>query len=369
MLTQLRHRASPVLFLALVLMLVLSACNLGAPNNNDEATLTVDADGITVQPTTTSQPDGGVTVFPTITPFVFSTRPSIPPTSIVIVPNNPPPPTNTPAPISIVIVAPLPGNVVSGTVQVVGSASHPSFLQYRLEYAPQNNPNNQWLPITGIVQQPVVAGVLGVWSTNTGATPDGSYQLRLRVFLRDGTVQTTVVGNVRVQNAAPTPIPTNTTVPRPIAAFTQNLTTGAAPLVVNFSSQSQGQITSHAWSFGDGGSSSQVNPTYTYRTPGTYTVTLTVRGPGGESNVTRQITVNSPAAPVANFTADPVSGESPLSVNFTNQSTGQISSVNWDFGDGTSSTEQNPTHIFDDTGTYNVILTVSGPGGSNVKIV
>ena len=362
------HRASLVLLLAIGLLFVLSACNLGAPSNDDqgEATLTTAAE-LTVQPTTTSLAQGGVTVFPTFTPFAFSTRPPNP-TAIVIVPNNPPPPTNTPAPISIVIVSPLPGNIVSGTVQVVGSASHPNFLQYRLEYAPQNNPNNQWLPITGIVQQPTVAGVLGVWSTNTGATPDGVYQLRLRVFLRDGTQQTTLVGNVRVQNQQATPVPTNTTVPRPIAAFTQNLTTGTAPLVVNFTSQAQGQITRHSWSFGDGGSSSIVNPTYTYRTPGTYTVTLAVTGPGGTSNVSRQITVNSPAAPVAAFTASTVSGEPPLTVDFTNGSTGQINTIEWDFGDGSTSTEQNPTHIFNDPGTYNVILTVTGNGGSSSLI-
>ncbi|MGB7337512.1 MAG: PKD domain-containing protein, partial [Phototrophicaceae bacterium] len=365
---QLRHRASPLFIITIGIMLILSACNLGTSPEQQEATLTTEPDVLTVQATTTAQAEGGVTVFPTITPFAFSTRPVIPPTSIVLVPNNPAPPTNTPAPISIVIVAPLSGNIASGTVQVVGSASHPNFLQYRLEYAQQNNPNNLWFPITGIVQQRVLAGVLGVWSTNSGATPDGLYQLRLRVFLRDGTQQTTQVGNIRVQNQQPTPVPTNTTTPRPIAAFTQNLTVGSAPLIVNFFNQSQGQITSYSWSFGDGGSSSAVNPTYTYRQPGTYTVTLRLTGPGGTSNVSRQISVNSPAAPTAAFTPSIVSGEPPLTVIFTNNSTGQINAVSWDFGDGSTSSEQNPTHVFNNPGTYNVVLRVAGNGGSSSLI-
>ncbi|GAB5491414.1 MAG: hypothetical protein Phog2KO_16290 [Phototrophicaceae bacterium] len=356
------------MLMAMIVMLILSACNLGSPPQS-EATLTSESVINTAQPTTTElSAQGGVTVFPTLTPFAFSTRPVIAPTSIVLVPNNPPPATNTPAPVSIVIVAPLPGNIVSGTVQVVGSASHPSFLQYRLEYASQNNPNNQWLPITGIVQQPTVAGVLGVWSTNTGATPDGLYQLRLRVFLRDGTQQTTQVGNVRVQNNQPTPQPTNTTVPRPIAVFTQNLTTGTSPLVVAFTNQSQGQISSYSWSFGDGGSSNALNPIYTYRTPGTYTVTLRVTGPGGTSNVSREITVNSPSAPIASFVPSVLSGQSPLAVVFNNNSTGQISSYEWDFGDGTTSTGQSQTHVFNDPGTYNVILRAIGPGGTGTMI-
>ncbi|MEL6524684.1 MAG: PKD domain-containing protein, partial [Chloroflexota bacterium] len=364
-----RHRIMPFLLLLVSALFVLSACNLGAPNNNQEATLTSEPeDQITVQPTRTIQAEGGVTVFPTFTPFIVSTRPVTAPTSIVLVPNNPPPPTRTPLPSSIVIVSPLSNNVVSGTVQVVGSASHPNFLQYRLEFADQNNPNNVWRSITGVVQQPVIAGVLGVWSTNTGTVPDGLYQVRLRVFLRDGTQQTTQVGNVRVQNQQATPVPTNTTTPRPIAAFTQDRTTGTTPLVVRFTDQSSGEITSRSWSFGDGGSSSIQNPIYTFRTAGTYTVTLTVTGPGGSSNVSREIVVNTPDAPTAGFNSSVTSGDSPLDVSFTSTSSGQITSYNWDFGDGTTSTEQNPSHTFTEPDSYNVILRVTGPGGSSSQI-
>jgi predicted outer membrane repeat protein len=71
---------------------------------------------------------------------------------------------------------------------------------------------------------------------------------------------------------------------------------------------------------------------------------------------------------VANFSANPTSGPMPLSVNFTDQSTGYITSWSWDFGDGATSIEQNPSHVYTDTGTYTVSLTVTGPDGSNTAV-
>ena len=61
----------------------------------------------------------------------------------------------------------------------------------------------------------------------------------------------------------------------------------------------------------------------------------------------------------ASFTATPMNGTAPLTVAFTDQSTGSIISWLWDFGDGASSTSQNPGHTYTDPGTYNVVLTVS----------
>ena len=69
----------------------------------------------------------------------------------------------------------------------------------------------------------------------------------------------------------------------------------------------------------------------------------------------------------ADFTVDVVSGTAPLTVNFTDQSAGDITSWSWDFGDGATSTEQNPTHTYIEPGTYTVSLTVTGPGGSDTE--
>ena len=73
----------------------------------------------------------------------------------------------------------------------------------------------------------------------------------------------------------------------PTADFTGTPTSGQAPLAVSFTDLSAGNITSRAWAFGDGGTSNAVNPTCTYLTAGTYTVSLTVTGPGGSDTRTR----------------------------------------------------------------------------------
>ncbi|MBC6934204.1 MAG: PKD domain-containing protein, partial [Chloroflexi bacterium] len=349
----------------LLLMTIISACNLtSAPE--EQLSLT-EIPTTTPQPTRTVPPTGGIPTTLPLTAFVVPTLPSgqIPPTTIALPPTwVASAPTSTPVPISIVILSPIPGNVVAGNVQVLGAAIHPQFLQYQLEYGPDPNPGNLWYPATGIVQTPVLNGFLGIW--NTTVVQDSIYQLRLRVTLRDGSSLSTVVNSIRIQNRVPTPVPSNTpTTPRPIAAFTQDRTSGQAPLVVRFTNQSSGSISSYSWSFGDGGTSPEINPVYTFRSPGVYNVTLTVAGPGGSSNVSRQINVQSQTPPVAGFTQDKTSGPSPLTVKFTNTSTGTITAYAWNFGDGQTSTEQNPTHQFTAVGTYNVILTVTGPGGSS----
>jgi PKD repeat protein len=71
------------------------------------------------------------------------------------------------------------------------------------------------------------------------------------------------------------------------------------------------------------------------------------------------------AVPVANFEATPTSGYAPLTVQFTDLSTGVFDEWAWDFGDGETSTEQNPEHIYNNSGTYAVSLTVSGEYGSD----
>src|SRR5690606_20452375 len=235
-----------------------------------------------------------------------------PPTSVAQVPTATFVPVTTPQPVRIVILSPPPGSVVAGSVLVVGTAIHPQFLQYQLEFGPDPNPGNLWYPIN-VSSVPVTQGVLGTWSTFS--TQDGIYQLRLRVVLRDGTQLSTVVGNIRVQNRAPTPVPTATpSIPRPIAAFSMSTTSGQAPLNVRFINQSAGNITEFVWNFGDGTTSREVHPIHTYNSPGLYTVTLTAIGPGGTSNVSSQVNVTSANPPVAAFSANPTSGPAPLTV-------------------------------------------------------
>lgn len=200
--------------------------------------------------------------------------------------------------------------------------------------------------------------------TSTAANPThlytaaGVYTVTLTVTGPGGSATKTRTGYITVTS---TPAP-------PVAAFSASPTSGAAPLAVTFTNQSTGTITSYAWSFGDGGTSTAQNPSHTFTTPGVYTVTLTVTGPGGSNTQTRAsyITVNHPP-PVANFTGNPTSGLAPLTVQFTDASTGTITSRSWNFGDGGTSTAQNPSRTFTTPGVYTVTLNVTGPGGSNTK--
>ncbi len=162
----------------------------------------------------------------------------------------------------------------------------------------------------------------------------------------------------------------STTVPYsvPVAQFTGSPVSGTFPLMVNFSNTSTGSITSYAWTFGDGGTSTLAAPSHSYAAAGIYTVSLTVTGPGGSNTQTRSnyVTVTT-AAPVAQFTGSPVSGTFPLMVNFSNTSTGSITSYAWTFGDGGTSTLAAPSHSYAAAGIYTVSLTVTGPGGSNTQ--
>ena len=154
-----------------------------------------------------------------------------------------------------------------------------------------------------------------------------------------------------------------------MAQFTGSPTSGVAPLAVSFANSSTGSITSYAWDFGDGATSTLANPSHSYAAAGVYTVKLTVTGPGGSNTQTRSnyLTVTTPSAPVAQFTGSPTSGVAPLAVSFANSSTGSITSYAWDFGDGATSTLANPSHSYAAAGVYTVKLTVTGPGGSNTQ--
>jgi PKD repeat protein len=154
----------------------------------------------------------------------------------------------------------------------------------------------------------------------------------------------------------------------PIVDFVADPTTGEAPLDVLFTDQSTGAITSWSWDFGDGGTSTVQNPSHMYTSAGTYTVSLTVSDSSSsdtETKVNYIVVANPLSAPVADFAGSPRSGEALLLVSFTDLSEGNIDSWSWDFGDGGSSTAQNPSHIYMSAGTFNVSLTVTGPGGSD----
>lgn len=162
----------------------------------------------------------------------------------------------------------------------------------------------------------------------------------------------------------------------PVAIFTASVTKGIVPLMVDFSDKSTGDLMYWKWNFGDGNTSMRRNPTHTYNVPGIYTVTLTVTGHGGRDTKTLKdyivvseapISIQKPK-PVTAFSVSTTQGTVPLTIYFTDQSTGDIISWEWDFGDNHTSTEQNPIHIYEVPGTYTVKLKTTGPGGDTTKI-
>jgi PKD repeat protein len=156
----------------------------------------------------------------------------------------------------------------------------------------------------------------------------------------------------------------------PTAVFSANVISGTVPLAVTFTDTSTGTITNRFWNFGDGTSTNitATSITHTYASTGTYTVALTVTGPAGTNTNTKTdlITVNPPAPPSAVFSTFPLSGTAPLSVTFTDTSFGSITNRFWNFGDGTTTNTVATSlgHTYSSTGTYTVVLTVRGPGGS-----
>lgn len=72
--------------------------------------------------------------------------------------------------------------------------------------------------------------------------------------------------------------------------------------------------------------------------------------------------------PVADFSAQPITGEGPLNVQFTDESMGNFDNWQWDFGDGTTSNEQNPSHLYYHAGRYTVSLEVTGVNGTNTEV-
>jgi len=171
-------------------------------------------------------------------------------------------------------------------------------------------------------------------------------------------------------------------IPPPVAMFEATPVSGSAPLTVKFTDLSIGPPTTYYWDFGDATTSNEANPSHTYTGPGSYTVTLTVSNSGGSHTMKRDnyiLVGGSPSGVVADFEGAPTSGTAPLTVKFTDKSTGSPTMWIWDFGDGVIPMDAscsgdscnniaNPTHTYTSPGVYTVKLTASSQtGGVSTK--
>lgn len=133
--------------------------------------------------------------------------------------------------------------------------------------------------------------------------------------------------------------------------------------LVNFTDNSPGSTTSWSWNFGDGGTSTAQNPTHAYVSPGIYTVQLVSMdaGTGCSSTITHDIEIFDLPTPA--FTASSVIGCAPFDVTFTNDTPGGAS-YSWDFGDGMTSNQENPSTVtYNNEGFFDVTLTMEDGNG------
>jgi len=186
---------------------------------------------------------------------------------------------------------------------------------------------------------------------------EGTYVVKLTASNASGTHTVTKTAYITVYK-------------EPTADFTINSRTGCTPIKMQFTDLSTTApgttITSWRWDFGDGGTSTQRNPQYTYRTPGNFTVTLTITNDKGCTKlVTKPNFVDIIQGVVPSFTnTNPTECAAPAAVQFTNRSTGPGTlSYHWIFGDGNTANSEHSANTYQANGTYRVSLGVTSSLG------
>jgi PKD repeat protein len=182
----------------------------------------------------------------------------------------------------------------------------------------------------------------------------GLYTITLTVSNKAGSDTETVTNMIEVTSL-------------PVAGFTANTTSGPSPLAVQFKDTSTGSPTAWLWKFCDGGNSTEQNPVYVFENPGTYTVELFVSNDAGNSTEIKEAYIVVEEGLHADFeyaTSNP-ENTAPLSVAFTDRSTGKVLKWTWRFGDGYVSNDRNPIHNYPLPGAYDVTLSVTGLSGSD----
>lgn len=217
--------------------------------------------------------------------------------------------------------------------------------------------NNYAIPSGSITKSPSPAGSWVIGDTLTIQMSDLSPMSYIQVVYLGGSASYILASNSTPGGSGGPYIP--------LASFITDVSSGTAPLAVQFTDTSENSPDSWSWAFGDGSISFARHPAHTFTTAGTYTVRLTVENSLGNSTATRIISVSPAPVPVANFTANVTSGTVPLTVQFTDLSKNNPTSWSWVFGDGNVSSQQNPRHTYVSPGNYTVNLNATNAAGSN----
>ena len=183
---------------------------------------------------------------------------------------------------------------------------------------------------------------------------DGTYNVSLLVLSTDGSLSC----SSNINNPV-------IIYPNPVSNFIAPIS-GCVNESISFTNlstiSSTSQIINYVWNFGDNITSNIPNSSHIYTSPGVYNITLTVTSNFGcVGTFQKQITIN--PLPTVSFSPNSGSGCPPLSLDFTDLSSGLINYWNWSFGDGQFSNQQNPTHTYSESGVYQVTLQVTSIEG------
>lgn len=152
--------------------------------------------------------------------------------------------------------------------------------------------------------------------------------------------------------------------PLPVAGFNMSTDTVCALTNISFTNTTIGLATT-SWNFGDAGTSTTANPVHSYGSPGTYTVTLVTTTAFGCLDTAYGVILVDSIPGMAFSASVECVGDSTI---FTNTSTGNVVTWNWNFGDATSSSNQQANHLYASSGTYNVTLTATNNAGCSNMI-
>jgi PKD repeat protein len=202
------------------------------------------------------------------------------------------------------------------------------------------------------------------WSWNFGDGGTSTQQNPAHYFAADGhyTVSLTATNSSGSGSTSQVVIITTGSTSIPTASFTFAPACQTCKNTMQFTDTSTNSPTSWSWTFGDGGASTQQNPSHYFAASGSYTVSLRATNSAGSSSTSRTVTIS--LAPVASFTVAPACQTCKNSMQFTDTSTNSPTSWSWNFGDGGTSTLRNPGHSFA-FGTYTVRLTAANAAGSS----
>jgi gliding motility-associated-like protein len=212
----------------------------------------------------------------------------------------------------------------------------------------------------------ISSGSIGSWNWNFADGNTSASQNPTNIFDSAGVynVILTVTSDSGCTSQSTQPVTVN---PSPNASFSSAVDCKSLNVVFNDSTTiNSGTISSYSWNFGDGGTSSVQNPSYSYLTSTANTVTLIVQSDNGcTDTVSAEVTPGAPV--VAEYFPEGGNYNVNQSVNFDNLSTGGISFI-WNFQDGSTSTDEDPSHSFSTPGTYAVELTATNAAGCSDTI-